>query len=144
METNLFQQEPKKVLAKRSLQVSVLLWIACIAAIFPLSHGKLPFDRPVLAGASLLAQVILQAISPLPPLVLMGVTYLLTRRRILPDMSSRAPAVSAALRETLMMWLYGACVLGVGQLFGHRLFGEGIGLHLNGSLFGPTCKTTRW
>ncbi|HEX2664826.1 MAG TPA: hypothetical protein VHM93_18490 [Candidatus Acidoferrum sp.] len=136
------QRETKSVVAKRSVQVSVLLWIACIAAIFPLSHGKLPFSRPALAGASLLAQVILQAISPLPPLLLMGVTYLLTRRRTLPDVSSRAPAASTALRETLVLWLYGACVLGIGQLLGRRLFGEGIGLHLNGSLFGPTRVQT--
>ena len=124
------------------MQVSVLLWVACIAAIFPLSRGKLPFNRPVLAGVSLPAQVILQAISPLPPLLLMGVTYLLTRRRTEPDMASRAPAASAALRETLLLWLYGACVLGVGQFLGRRLFGEGIGLHLNGSLFGPTRVQT--
>ena len=142
MGTSLLQQDSKSVFAKRSLQVSVLLWIACIAAIFPLSHGKLPFDRPVLAGASLLTQIILQAISPLPPLLLMGVTYLLTRRRTLPDMSSRAPAVSTALRETLVLWLYGVCILAVGQLLGRRLFGEGIGLHLNGSLFGPTRVQT--
>jgi len=142
MATSFPKRESRSIFVERNVQVSVLLWIACIAAIFPLSHGKLPFNRPVLAGVPLRVQVLLQAISPLPPLILMGVTYLLTRKRAVPDMSSRAPGASTALRETLVLWLYGACVLGLGQLLGRRLFGEGIGLHLNGSIFGPTRVQT--
>lgn len=141
----------KSLFAERSLWMAVVLWIAAIAAIFPLSegppsqgplthglHGSLPFNRPVLANVPFAAQVMVQAVSPLPPLVLMVVTYFLTRRRAVPDISARAPVAPVALRETLLLWLYGAAVLTVGQVIGRRLFGEGIGLHLNGSLFGAT------
>jgi len=138
-------ERSRSFFAERSLWLAVMLWIAAIAAILPLCggmHGKLPFNRPVLANVPLAAQVIVQAISPLPPLVLMVVTYFLTRRRTVPDMSARAPSAPTALRETLLLWLYGAAVLVVGQLLGRRLFGEGIGLHLNGSLFGATRVQT--
>ena len=134
-------ERQKSIFAERGLWLAVLLWIAAIAAIFPLSHGPrgtLPFNRPVLANVPLAAQAILQAVSPLPPLLLMVVTYFLTRRRAVPDMIARAPAAPVAWRETLLLWFYGVAVLAVGQILGRRLFGQGIGLHLNGSLFGAT------
>ena len=128
----------KSLLRERSVQIAMLLWVACIVAIFPLSHGSLPFNRPMLSRMSFRAQVLVQILQPVLPFILMGVTYLLTRRRSIPDMASRAPADTVARREIRLLWLYGAFVLGIGQLIGRRFFGEGIGLHLNGSLFGPT------
>jgi hypothetical protein len=74
--------------------------------------------------------------------VQMAVTYFLTRRRNVPDMSGRAPAVPVARREVILLWAYGAFVMLAGRWLGQRLFGEGIGLHLNGSLFGPTRMTS--
>ena len=123
---------------ERSVQLALAVWFACIVAIFPLSHGTLPFHRPSVSEVSFRGQVLLQMLSPIFPFFLMGITYLLTRRRLIPDMASRAPAAPVAMCETLLLWLYGAVVLLVGQMIGSRQFGEGIGLHLNGSLFGPT------
>jgi hypothetical protein len=57
-------------------------------------------------------------------------------------MGSRAPNVPMARRETLALWIYGAIVMAGGQVIGRRMFGEGIGLHLNGSLFGMTRMET--
>lgn len=51
------------------------------------------------------------------------VIHWLTRRRIVPDMASRALGRGIAVRETLLMWLYGAVVLSLGQLVGRELFG---------------------
>src|SRR5258707_281712 len=68
----------------------------------------------------------------------MAVVYFLTRRRTIPDMASRAPADALARREVWLLWTYGSLVLIVGRWIGLRFFGEGIGLHLNGSLFGMT------
>jgi len=70
--------------------------------------------------------------------VQMGVVYFLTRRRAVPDMAARAPDAAVARREVWSLWAYGALVLLAGRWIGLRLFGEGIGLHLNGSLFGST------
>ena len=128
----------KNLLRERSVQIALGLWVVCIVAIFPLSDGTLPFNRPILAQIPFRGQVLVQILQPVLPFILMGVTYFLTRRRSIPDMASRAPAHAVALRETLLLWVYAAFVLGMGQIIGRRFFGEGIGLHLNGSLFGPT------
>jgi len=122
--------------------IALLLWLASIAAIFPLSGGSLPFQRPALARVPFRAQVLLQVLSPVFPLFLIGITYLLTRRRPVPDLAARAPDRSTAKREVLALWSYAAIVVTVGQILGRQLFGEGIGLHLNGSLFGPTRVET--
>jgi hypothetical protein len=130
------------VFVERSVWMALLLWFGCVAAILPLSHGMLPFHRPILEGVPVRVQALLQFLSPVPPLLLMGVTYLLTRKRVVPDMAARAPESGVAAREIAALWGYGACVLVLGQILGRRLFGEGIGLHLNGSLFGITRTQT--
>jgi hypothetical protein len=127
---------------ERSLRLAVVLWMASIAAIYPLSSGVLPFHRPNLGGMSFSAQIVFQVFQPLVFFIFLAVIYWLTRRRAIPDMASRAPERSLAARETLLMWLYGAVVLAAGQIVGRQLFGQGIGLHLNGSLFGVTRMQT--
>jgi hypothetical protein len=67
-----------------------------------------------------------------------GLVALITRRGALPDLAARAPERSVALRETIALWLYGALVLLVGRFIGLHFFGEGIAMHLNGSLLGAT------
>ena len=131
----------KSVFAERSIWAALLLGLRA-SAIIPLSHGVLPFHRPILEGISVQAQALLQFLSPVPPLLLMGVTYLLTRKRIVPDMAARAPKARVAAREMAALWGYGASVLAVGQILGRWLVGEGIGLHLDGSLFGATRTQT--
>jgi hypothetical protein len=126
------------LLRERSVQIAVVLWVAGTFAIFPLSGAKFPLNQPALANLPLK----FRAIAPLFGLafvfVQMGVTYFLTRRRTVPDMAARAPEHAVARREVWLLWVYGALVLLAGRWIGLRLFGEGIGLHLNGSLFGPT------
>ncbi len=72
---------PVRVMREHSVATALVLWAACIAAIFPLSQRRLPFDRPLLAQMSFRAQVVVQVVQPIFPLILIGVTYLLTRRR---------------------------------------------------------------
>src|SRR5215469_7251913 len=110
---------------KRNVVIAVLAWVACIVAIFPMSGGALPFNRPLVARMSFRTQVAIQVFQPVFPLFLMGVTYLLTRRRAVPNLAARAPEVATARRETLLLWAYGGLVLAVGQILGRRLFGEG-------------------
>jgi hypothetical protein len=37
---------------ERSLYIAVVLWIACICAIYPISGGTLPFNRPNIGALS--------------------------------------------------------------------------------------------
>jgi hypothetical protein len=67
-----------------------------------------------------------------------GLVALLTRKRPLTDLGQRAPERSIATRETLAVWAYTALVMVAGRLIGQHFFGEGIALHLNGSLVGAT------
>jgi hypothetical protein len=132
---------------ERSVQAAAVLWVACSLAVVPLvrwsdSKGTLPFQRPAMHGVPITAQVIAATVQLLFVFVLMVLTWLLTRRRQIPDMAARAPAAATARREVLALWVWGAACLGAGQLIGRWLFGEGIGLHLNGSLFGATRLQT--
>ena len=122
----------------RSVQLAALLWVVCTFAVFPLSGAKLPLNRPLLASLPLRFQVIVPLVGLLLVFVQMTVAYFLTRRRTTPDMAARAPDRALARREVWLLWTYGAAVLLAGQWLGLRLFGEGIGLHLNGAIFGPT------
>src|ERR1700682_4211336 len=99
------------------VQIAILLWLAASLAVFPVSGGKLPFNRPLLNSLPLLAQIIAPFIVLIIVFVEMAITYVLTRRRILPDMAARAPERAVARREILLLWLYGVAVL----LFGHWL-----------------------
>src|SRR5260370_16363152 len=126
------------MLRARSFQIALALWVAASFEVFPVSRGKVPLDRPAVANLSVSFQVIAATVVLAVMCLQMGVVYLLTRRRTIPDMASRAPADALARREVWLLWTYGALVLLVGRWIGLRFFGEGIGLHLNGSLFGMT------
>ena len=131
-----------QLLRQRSVQIAILLWLAASLAVFPLSGGKLPFNRPLLNNLPLVAQIIAPVIVLAIVFVEMAITYFLTRRRVLPDVAARAPEPAVARREVLLLWLYAAAVLLVGRWLGLHFFGEGIGLHLNGSLFGHTREVS--
>lgn len=106
------------------------------------SGGVLPFNRPNVSALSFASQIAFQVFQPVVFFIFLAVIYWLTRRRAIPDMAARAPDRRTAAQETLLMWIYGGVVLGAGQIVGRKFFGEGIGLHLNGSLFGVTRMQT--
>src|SRR6202035_4851110 len=132
-----------ELVRERSVQLAAVLWVALSLAVFPLSHlgqpgrpaaagqpghpppAALPFDRPAMAGVPVTAQVAAASVQLVFTFVLMALTWLLTRKRQIPDMASRAPAAAVARREVLWLWTYGAAVLAVGQVAGRQLFGEG-------------------
>jgi len=70
--------------------------------------------------------------------LMFGLVALLTRKRPVIDLAQCAPELSTTRRETLAMWADVAVVMVAGRLIGQHLFGEGIALHLNGSLVGAT------
>ena len=122
---------------QRSLQVALVLWALISIAAVALCHGSMPLpigprpDTPVgTVTSSWIALVFL--------ILEIGLIALITRKRPVPNLAERSPEPAIALRETVALWIYGAVVLLAGRVIGLHLFGEGIALHLNGSLVGAT------
>lgn len=122
---------------QRSFQASLLLWVVISVAAVALCHGTMPLPIGPHPGKPV-AMVISSSIALVFLVLEAGLVTLITRRRTMPDLGVRAPERRVALRETMWLWIYGAAVLLAGRLLGLRYFGEGIAMHLNGSLVGAT------
>jgi hypothetical protein len=116
------------VVRQRALHMAVLLWLLLCGAGFLFSRHTPRFRGLVTGSSKYLVLVVL----------VFGLVVLLTRKRPVIDLAQRAPESSIARGETLAMWAYAAMVMVAGRLIGQHLFGEGIALHLNGSLVGAT------
>jgi hypothetical protein len=113
---------------QRALYVAILVWLLLNGAGLLFSRSTPRFKGLIPGSSEYLVLVLL----------MFGVVVLLTRRRPVIDLGQRAPERSVAGRETLAMWAYVAVVMVAGRLIGQHLFGEGIALHLNGSLVGAS------
>jgi hypothetical protein len=110
-----------------------------------LAGDTLPFDRPVLADASTLTQIVNGWLNLLGASILIVITYLMTRRRAVPDMAARAPERDQAIREARLIVGYILLAQVIGYAIGHTLGSHAISLHLPGSLFGTSNPpTTGW
>ena len=132
----------RAVVNHRSVQIAVASWVACYLIVLWLAHGSLPFDRPAVAHLPFASQMAQPALGMLEIFALMVLTFLLTRRRVIPDMAARAPERRVALRETILVLAYAA--LGqvggwvVGPMLGYRPFS----FHLAGTLYGTRLTQT--
>lgn len=121
------------------VQIAVAVWLLAYGVVLLLAGGRLPFDRPALAGIPFALQVAAPTIGMIQIFALMGVVYWLTRKRAIPDMAARAPARAVAARETFALLAYAAAgqVGGwiVGPAFGYRPFS----FHIAGTVYG--CST---
>jgi hypothetical protein len=113
---------------QRAFYVAILLWLLLCGAGLLISRHTPSYRGLVVGSSRYLILVVL----------MFGLVMLLTRKRPVPDLAERAPESSIARRETLAMWAYVAVVMVAGRLIGQHLFGEGIAMHLNGSLVGAT------
>jgi len=116
------------VVRQRALYVGILLWLLLCGVGLLFSRHTPSYKGLVVGSSKYLVLVVL----------MFGLVALLTRKRPVIDLAQRAPESSIAQRETLAMWAYAAVVMVAGRLIGQHLFGEGIALHLNGSLVGAT------
>jgi hypothetical protein len=132
----LLGSRPRYLLRQRSFQVAFLLWVLISVLALALCDGSVPL--PGLHAATPAAQVIGSSISLGILLILIGVVALLARHRPMPDLAERSPERAIALRETVVLWCYGAIVILTGRFIGLHFFGEGIAMHLNGSLVGAS------
>jgi hypothetical protein len=116
------------VVRQKALYVAILVWLL-LCGVGLLFSRLAPFFRGLVVGSSRYLVLVV---------LMFGLVALLTRKRRVIDLGQRAPESSTARRETLAMLCYAAIVMVAGRLIGQHLFGEGIALHLNGSLVGAT------
>jgi hypothetical protein len=97
----------------RSVQLVTAFWVLATIAVFLLvgADGELPFgERPFFEGVLLAGQVVEGWATLGIALILIGVTFLITRGRAVPDMAARAPEKTVALAETAALVGYGVLV----------------------------------
>ena len=119
-----------------AVQVAAALWIVANVAVVLLAGGVLPFDRPALADMPFVQQVALPSLGLIEVFALMAVVYVLTGRRVIPDITARAPGRAQSARETTLLLGYA----GLGQL-GGWLVGPALGyrpfsFHIAGTVVG--------
>jgi hypothetical protein len=122
-----------RLVGQRSVQLTILGWVAANALVLLVAREALPFDW---TDRSVSSRLVGANLALLEVLVLMAVVHALTRGRRLPALAERAPARSEARRETLLLLAYGIVGLlggfALGRAFGWRPFG----FHLAGTLYG--------
>src|SRR5829696_5256562 len=102
----------RRFLSLRSVQLIAAFWVLATIAVFLIvGDGELPFgERPSLEGVLLSGEVINGWANVGVALILIGVTYLVTKGRAVPGMAARAPGRPAALAETAGLVGYGVLV----------------------------------
>jgi len=118
----------KWVVRQRAFYLAILLWLLLCSTGLLISRHT-PSYRGLVKGSSQYLVLVL---------LLFGLIELLTRKRPVMDLAQRSPESSIARLETIALWAYVAIVMVAGRLIGQHFFGEGIALHLNGSLVGAT------
>jgi len=130
----------RAVVAHRGVQTAVALWIVGYALVLWLAHGLLPFDRPAVAQLPFAVQLAVPTIGMIQIFVLMFVAFLVTRKRVIPDMAARAPEHRIALRETIFVLAYAAVGQIGGWVIGPALGYRPFSFHIAGTVFG--CSVT--
>src|SRR6266508_197097 len=131
------------LLRQRSVQIVIALWLLANIAVLAVARGRLPFDRPAVAGSPFASQLIFANLGLVEVLLLIALTWYLTRRREVPDLAARAPDRDRAWRETFGLLGYGVLVQVGGAVLGTALGWRPISFHLAGTIYGTHAHITR-
>lgn len=125
----------------RAVQFAAAFWLlGTLAAVVLVGDGGLPFgDR---AGTPVGAELFTVWGGLVVALLLVAVAYVVTRRRVMPDIAARVPARSVARFELITLIIYGVLIQLGGWLLGTALGQHPISLHLHGTLYGAAHPVT--
>ena len=129
----------RAVVSHRGVQVAVALWIIGYVVVLWLARGSLPFDRPAVAQLPFAVQMAAPTVGLIEIFVLMVLAFLLTRKRVIPDMAARVPDRRVALRETVVVLAYATVGQVGGWIVGPALGYRPFSFHLAGAVFGCTA-----
>jgi len=128
----------RAVVSHRGVQTAVALWVIAYMVVLWLARGSLPFDRPAVAQLPFAVQMAAPTVALIEIFVLMVLTFLLTRKRAIPDMAARAPERRIALRETILVLAYATLGQVGGWIVGPALGYRPFSFHIAGSVFDCT------
>ncbi|MBV9906281.1 MAG: hypothetical protein JOY52_01820 [Hyphomicrobiales bacterium] len=126
----------RTVLWRPAILIAIAAWVCAHIAIIALSDGVLPFDRPALSAMPFTIQLAAPTVGMIEIFVLMAIVYWVTRRRIPPDMASRAPTNTVAAAEILGVLAYAMAGQAGGWLLGSAAGYRPFSFHIAGALFG--------
>jgi hypothetical protein len=132
----------RALLGQRIVQATILAWVIANVVVLVVAQGHLPFHRPDLHDPPFGSQVLAPNLAIVEVLVLIGLTFALTRRRTIPDVGARAPERTVAARETFWLIIYGIGGLIGGLLLALILGYHPISFHLAGTLYGTDDVVT--
>ena len=132
----------RAVVNHRGVRIAVASWVVGYLVVLWLAHGSLPFDRPAVAQLPFASQMVAPTIGMIEIFVLMVLAFVLTRKRVIPDMAARAPEGRIALRETVLVLAYAALGQVGGWIVGPALGYHPFSFHLYGTLYGTTLTQT--
>jgi hypothetical protein len=112
------------------------LWVVGYVTVLWLAQGSLPFDRPAIARLPFALQMAAPTVTLIEIFGLMVLAFLLTRKRVIPDMTARAPERRIALRETVLVLAYAAVGQVGGWIVGPALGYRPFSFHIAGTVFG--------
>jgi hypothetical protein len=128
----------RAIVSHRGVQTAVALWIIGYVVVLWLARGSLPFDRPAVARLPFAVQMAAPTVGLIEIFVLMVLVFVLTRKRVIPDMAARAPDRRVALRETVLVLAYAALGQVGGWIVGPALGYRPFSFHIAGAVFGCT------
>jgi hypothetical protein len=129
----------QRLIRQPAVQIAIAAWIVAHGVVLLIAGGRLPFDRPALAGIPFGLQVAAPTIGMIEVFFLMAAVYWLTRKRVIPDIAARAPPRSVARRETFSLIAYAIAGQIGGWIVGPALGFRPFSFHIAGTLFG--CST---
>jgi hypothetical protein len=128
MANNSFSGAIRTILRQRSLYVAIAVWVLLSGMGLLMARGNPRLESQARVSSIALVLIVL----------MIGEVSFVARNRPVPDLGERAPERGIARQETAALWCYGFLVMVAGRIIGQHFFGEGIALHLNGSLVGAT------
>lgn len=127
----------RSVLRHRGVRAAATLWVIACLCVLWLADGRLPF---LVQGAA-------PSLTLIEIFVLMAVTFLVTGRRVIPDMRARAPDRPLAIHETGGVLAYAALAQLGGWILGPALGFRPFSFHIAGTVFGcafPPAPAELW
>lgn len=126
----------RAIVNHRGVQIAAALWIASYGVVLWLAHGSLPFNRPAVNQLPFSVQLAAPSVTLIEIFALMAVTFLITRRRVIPDMTARTPDRQATKKETFWLLTYAMLGQAGGWILGPALGFRPFSFHIAGTVFG--------